>query len=103
IGQKLLLSEYERLQLARMQGARTDSLTGQIYDDEEINTRAIRLRMELARGDVLQDGKLTLTDENGLTIEADFGVPNEHIVNPDGADWDDTSTSVPMTDIQKWL
>jgi len=32
-------------------------------------------RMEQARGDVLMDGKFTLSGEGGLTMEADFGVP----------------------------
>ena len=31
--------------------------------------------MELARGDVLTDGKFTLNGEGGLILEADFGVP----------------------------
>jgi hypothetical protein len=46
-----------------------------IYDDATNLTREVQARMEQARGDVLVDGKFTLTGEGGLFMEADYGVP----------------------------
>jgi hypothetical protein len=91
IGQKLPVGEEEtlRLQLEISGGSPSAmaALIQQMYDDMEQNVRAIRNRVELARGDLLTDGKFTLTDENGLTLEADWGVPATHTVTP-GTKWD---------------
>lgn len=73
--------ERERLNLeiARNRSSSFAAIERAIYDDAEISTKAVQARVELARGDLLQDGKVTIT-ENGLAIEADFGVPGGNIV-----------------------
>jgi hypothetical protein len=100
LGEKILLTEYERLMLNRLQGQNLDPLVRNIYDDAEIVTRAIRSRAELARGQVLSTGKLTL-DENGVNGEIDYGVPLTHIVAPTTA-WSDHTGSTPITDLLAW-
>lgn len=87
--------EYERLQLefARTRGTNMDALIQAIYNDAQNLTGYVINRMEQARGDVLTDGKFTLVNEGGLTIEADFGVPANHIVNA-AASWATTSTDI---------
>ncbi len=79
----LSMGEFERLQLefARTGGTNMAALENAIYDDATNLTREVQARMEQARGDVLTDGKFTLTGEGGLTLEADFGVPANHIVS----------------------
>jgi hypothetical protein len=67
--------ESLELELARNEGSNMQSLIEQMYDDAGNLTRNIQRRMELARGDVLTDGKFTLAGEGGLTLEADYGVP----------------------------
>jgi hypothetical protein len=103
LGQKTVIGEHDRLQLERIRTGGNDpqGLVEAIYDDAEVNARAVRARMELARGDVLTDGKLTLTNENGLTIEADFGVPGTHIVAP-GTLWSSTATATVLSDLRSW-
>lgn len=103
LGEKYVLDEYERLELDRLRGANTDEIVEAVYNDARRGARAIRARMELARGDVLTDGKFTLAGENGLVLEVDYGVPAGNLVNPAGADWDDHATSVPVTDLLTWL
>ncbi|MER6734624.1 major capsid protein [Streptomyces puniciscabiei] len=55
----------------------------------ERHVEAINSRLELAAGDVLTDGKFSLSGENGLTLDVDFGVPAanmpiaEGVVRPD--------------------
>ena len=102
LGQKTLIGEYERLLLQRLQGANNGTLARAIYDDVDLNARAVQIRMELARGDVLNDGKFTLTAENGLTIEADFGVPGSHIVTT-GVSWATHASADVIGDLQTWL
>ncbi len=102
LGQKTMIGEFERLQLQRLQGASTDALTRAIYDDVDLNARAVQIRVELARGDVLTDGKFTLTAENGLTIECDFAVPGTHIVST-AVSWATHASADVVGDLQTWL
>ena len=80
LGQKLILTEWDRLWLEYASGAPSavGEMLQSIYDDTESNVRAIRNRLELARGDLLTDGKFTLTAENGLTLEADYQLAGSH-------------------------
>lgn len=104
LGQKLPVGEQEELELemARTGGDNRSALVDAIYDDADNNTRAIYNRMELARGDVLEDGKFTLR-ENGLILEADFGIAGNHLVAPT-VDWDaDYATTTPLSDLRPWI
>lgn len=76
--QAAALGEYERLQLqfARTGGTNKAALANAIYNDAESLTRSIYNRLELAWGDVLTDGILTVA-ENGIRGSAgiaDFGM-----------------------------
>jgi hypothetical protein len=104
LGQKTVLGEFERLQLERLRtgGQANQGLVDAIYNDAVTNTRAVRARMELARGDVLTDGKFTLTSENGLTLETDWGVPAGNLVAPAGDLWSVIATATPLADIRTW-
>lgn len=103
VGQKTVIGELERLQLERIRngGGQTAALADQVYDDAEVNARATLARVELARGDVLADGKFTLRGENGLTLEADFGVPASNIVAA-AVLWSDHATATPIADLRAW-
>jgi hypothetical protein len=105
LGQKLPVGEYEMLQLslARTGGNDRVAMLDEIYKDTDNNVRSIYNRIEIARGDVLTDGKFTLTDEDGLTLEADFGLPAGNNVTPAGALWNDATNSVPLTDLRGWM
>lgn len=98
------VGEYERLKLefARTQGTNTALLADALYNDAEDLTRNIQRRLELAIGDVLADGILTV-NENGLVgFEADFGVPADQKVTPAGAMWTNTATAKALTDLLLW-
>jgi hypothetical protein len=82
LGTSVSEGEYERLQreFARTGGTFGAALERAIYNDAENLTREVQNRLELAWGDVLTDGILTV-NENGLNnFEADFGVPSTHKV-----------------------
>jgi hypothetical protein len=98
------VGELERLNLeaARQQGGSNSAFVNQIYADAENLTREIQSRMELARGDVLSDGKFTLAGENGLFLEADFGVPAGHLVSASTV-WSNTASATVIADITAWV
>lgn len=98
----LAMGEYERLQVAfaQMAGTNQARLVNAAYNDATQLTREVLNRIELAWGDVLTDGKLTIS-ENGLFSEADYGIPGGHIVAP-GTLWSTVATATVVTDIQTW-
>lgn len=104
IGQKLPVSEQETLMLERVRtgGDNRNGYIEAIYRDAEILTGNVRRRMELARGDVLTDGIFTLTGENGLTLQADFGVPNDNTVTA-AIPWSDHADASPLQNIKTWV
>lgn len=94
--------EYERLQLefARVNGTNTAALADAIYNDAEDLVGNIFRRLELAWGDVLTDGKLTVSEING-GFEADFGVPGSHLVTA-GILWSNLATATVLTNLITW-
>ena len=103
LGQKIPLTERELLEQAIAGGDVNDDVIQQIYDDAETNVRATRARLELAAGDVLTDGKLTLpAGENGLDgLEADWSLAVSH--KPTAATLWSNGAATPLTDEQAWI
>jgi hypothetical protein len=103
LSDSLSMGELERLKLefARTGGTNQDAFVNAIYNDAEVLTRNVQNRMELARGDVLVDGKFTLTNEGGLTIEADYGIPGSNFVTA-GTLWSTTASADILGDLNTW-
>ena len=105
LSDSLSMGEYERLQIqfARTNGTNERALIDAIYDDATILTQNVRRRMELARGDVLADGKFTLAGEGGLWMEADFQVPAGNFVTAAPL-WTsaNAATADPIKDLDTW-
>jgi hypothetical protein len=103
ISEKLPIAEQEHLMLERVRtgGDNRDAYVQAIYDDAVTLTGNIRRRVELARGDVLIDGKFTLA-ENGLFLEADFGVPAGNLVTA-ATVWTDRTNATPLQNIKTWV
>ncbi|MEV4557180.1 major capsid protein [Kitasatospora sp. NPDC049285] len=100
LGEKLLVDEQELILQEQARGADQERLIETMYDDVEQHVGAIKDRLELAAGDLLVDGKLTLA-ENGLVTEADFQVPAANL--PVAAKvWSDP-TSDPLADELRWI
>lgn len=98
------LGEYERLQLqfAKTGGTNKAALANAIYNDAEKLTRSIYNRLELAWGDVLTDGILTVR-ENGIGGDAgiaDFGVDPANKVTAAVA-WSDPEAKI-LDDLIAW-
>lgn len=107
LSDSLAMGEYERLQMqfARTRGTNERALVDAIYDDATILTQNVRRRMELARGDVLEDGKFTLAGEGGLFMEADFtAAMTNSAVNfvTAATPWSTVATADPILNLQAW-
>jgi hypothetical protein len=101
LGQKYLVGELETILLAARRGADASELVESLYEDTAAHTLSIRSRLELAVGDLITDGKFTLSGENGLTIEYDAGVPSANMPTA-SVPWTDP-TSDPIADEMAWL
>lgn len=102
LGAQLSVGEYERRQkeFARYGGTIANILVDAIYDDLTNLTRYAQNRVELAWGDVLTDGVLTI-NENGVQQQVDYGIPSAQKVTPVTL-WSDRANSTPLTDLLTW-
>lgn len=101
LGFSMPLTELELKRFAQLRRNLPAEAINAFYDDARICGDAVRVRLELARADLLLDGIVTLS-ENGLNLTADFGVPGSHFVTPAIA-WNTYATAVPIADMQAYL
>lgn len=101
VSQFLSRGEKDRLEMERQRqgGTSTLAIESAIYDDAEANTRSVYARVELMRGDLLDDGIITLPELGGL--QANFNVPGTHIVTASTL-WTVTASADPLADIRAW-
>lgn len=101
VSRMIPLGEEEMLCLRTLERGTNDQLIDAIYDDAERMVRAVQGRIEWARGQLLSTGKVTIA-ENGLQIEADFGLAADHKVTP-SVDWSSPATATPLSDLLTWV
>lgn len=102
LGGQLGVGEYERRQMefARYGGTIQSILVDSIYNDLTNLTRYVQNRVELAWGDVLTDGVLTI-NENGVQQQVDYGIPGTQLVTASTL-WSTTATADPLADLIAW-
>lgn len=102
LGGKLAVGEYERrqMQYAEYGGTIQSILVKAIYDDLANLTRYVQNRVELAWGDVLTDGILSI-NENGLQQQLNYAIPPDQIVTA-ATLWSDPVNSNPLNDMLAW-
>jgi hypothetical protein len=96
ISRKIRLGEYDRLRQRRDDAALRDA----IMSDAERMTRAVGARLEMARGEALYTGKVTIA-ENGVVATVDFGRAAGHTVSA-GTTWSTVATATPLLDLITW-
>lgn len=96
ISEKIRLGEYDRLKQRKADTAIADA----IMDDGVNQAMKILARAEVARGELLQTGKVTIT-ENGLGLEVDFGRKATH--SPTAAILWSAPNSKPIDDLLAWV
>lgn len=95
------LGEYARLLQQQLRGADASEIVGGTNADARRGIEEIRARMELARGQALSTGAVTLTDEDGLTLEADFSVPGGQLDVAPAEPWTDPDANI-IADLTGW-
>lgn len=107
LGLSMRLNEEEivrfnnfRAALANRTGGDAGTLAD-VYDDAMQTARAAQWRIQRARADVLVDGKVSITENGVVGVEADFGVPGTNIVTA-ATLWSDTTNAVPVTNLKAW-
>jgi hypothetical protein len=98
ISRKIVLGEYDRLRTRANPDA---SLRTAILSDAERVTRQILARLEVARGDALVNGEVTI-NEDGVVATVDFGRDSSMEVTASTL-WSTTATADPITDLTTWV
>ena len=96
IARQMLLSEYDQLRLRK---APEQAYRDLLLRDGERLTRQIDARLEIARGDALVNGSVTL-DERGVKATVAFSRKAEHSVTAATA-WSNPAADM-ITDLQTW-
>jgi hypothetical protein len=97
ISRKVRFGEYDRL---RQRRDPNESIALGLESDAARLAMGVGARMELARGDALVNGSVTI-DENGLVATVDFARPSDCVVTPATA-WSDLDDSTPINDLTTW-
>jgi hypothetical protein len=97
ISRQIPLGEEEFLRLRQLETQNDDPIIDAIFADAERMTRSVSARIELARGDIVNDGAVVIA-ENGLSITADYGRDVGMSVTAPIL-WTTHATAKPLTDL----
>jgi hypothetical protein len=98
IARQMFLDEYSQL---RLRGNIRQEMRDLLLRDAERLTRQIGARLELARGDALVNGSVTI-DENGVQATVDFNRSATHEVAP-AVLWSDHVNATVLDDLEAWM
>jgi hypothetical protein len=101
LGLSLHLNEKEVARLDALRQGLASTALDDIYDDARQCAEACAVRFEIARADLLLDGKVTINENGVNAVEANFGIPGGHIVSA-GTAWTDHANSTPITNLRAW-
>lgn len=102
IKRKLQLTEE---QIIALESPRNDAeksyLMNNVFNDVDVLVQGVRARVEAMRGEALANGKIVIA-ENNLSLEVDYGVPEDHQEVLTLTDRWTESTSDPYEDMLRW-
>ena len=97
LSEKIPLTEYENL---RRRNSPEQAIRNVAERDARRQGRGIARRLELARGQALREGKVTI-EENDLVTEIDYGRDATHTTSA-GVPWGTSATADPIADLLAW-
>lgn len=102
ISKKIRLGEEERLRQRMLERGNGDTaeIGRAIYNDATRMTRAVLARVEMLRGEALQNAQMVV-NENGVVATINYGRTGGHTVTA-GTKWD-TATPTPVADMRSWV
>lgn len=98
LGQTLPISEMDQILLDVGHGSDTQRYIDLLYSDVERHVESIRTAQELAAGQLLANGSVSLP---GLGLDVDWNVPAENM--PTAAVLWDQPTATPLSDERAWI
>jgi hypothetical protein len=98
ISEKMVLNEWDQL---RMRSLADGALLPFIARDAERLARNIGARFEVARGDAIFNGSITI-NENGVQQTVSFGRSGSHSVVASVL-WTDYANATPLDDLESWI
>lgn len=98
LGQTLPVSEMDQILLDVGRGADTAAYVDLLYGDVERHVESIKTAQELAAGQLLATGKVTL---QGLGLDVDWNVPSANM--PTAATKWDQAGATPLSDERAWI
>jgi hypothetical protein len=104
LGEKYLVGEELALRLDEIREGDNAALVSQIYDDAATGTRNIQNRLEHCRAELMDTGKVTITENGIVGAEADYGrdVSLDDVLT--GTElWSDLDDSDPITNMLTWV
>lgn len=101
IGTKMVINEYDRIQLEMARGSDNSELISQAFDDVDAMVLGVRASMEKQRGLTLSTGAITLPIEGGKSLTLNFSPPGTHTPTPSTL-WS-AGGATPLTDEMAWL
>lgn len=96
ISRKIRLGEYDRLRQRKLEA----EISNALYSDSERMVRSIAARLELARGDALVNGQVTIS-ENGVIATVTFGRSGSHSVTT-STSWATVASATVIQDLVSW-
>lgn len=99
ISRGILLGEEEMLRQRALDTDTSDPIVTAIYDDAARMARSVRARIEISIGDVINDGIVTIS-ENNLSLTANFGRAGAMSVTA-GTLWTNAAAPI-LSDLLGW-
>ncbi|MEV4939554.1 major capsid protein [Streptomyces zaomyceticus] len=100
ISRKIPVSEYDQIRMKNLE-TQNEELRDALEGDSVRLVKGIAARVELARGDALFNGSVTI-NENRVQASVDFGRSGSHSVSA-GTVWSSTETALAYDDLMAWL
>ncbi|MEV0444008.1 major capsid protein [Streptomyces spectabilis] len=100
ISRKMPVGEYEQIRMRNVD-TQGEEIRNAMEADSVKLVKAIAARLELARGQALFNGSVTIA-ENNVQASVDFGRSASHSVTA-ATLWTDTETATAYDDLQAWL
>ena len=103
IKEKRVLTESDQILVESLSDVMSDAMVASVFGDAILGLRSILQRLELAKGEALSRGQVTI-NERGLILTVTFGVPSAHMDVAPGTLWTtaNLATATPLTNLTTW-
>lgn len=99
--EKSVLTESEQILADQLADVLPEGIVGSVYADAAERTRSILQRLELAKGEALSRGQVTI-ETGGVNTPLVFGVPAAQMDVAPAVLWTDHVNAVPLTNMTAW-